>query len=121
MTGMVMKEETEALSVYRIEMGPRQVVAPSYHKKAVELIWVLAGSGTVRLGRRSVRMRRNDTLFIRPPTPHGFEAGRSGMTMLAILSPRVDSRTDIYPAGKGNAGHAATKVLSGRWREGGRD
>ena len=73
---------------------------------------IIKGSEVARMGRRSVRLMKGDSLLIHPPTPHGFVAGRSGMTFLAVLSPRVDSQTDYYSC-SGHR-HAPPRALSDR-------
>lgn len=112
---LVQKAERTGFACYHIRIAPGGVVPPAFHKKAVELIWILRGSGTITLGRRAVRMLRGDSLLIRPPTPHAFLAGRSGMEFVAVLRPWVDSSTDFHAAHAGT--HAAPRVLGGRWRE----
>jgi quercetin dioxygenase-like cupin family protein len=107
--------DTGALSCYHIVLPPGGRIPPAYHKKAVELIWVMKGGGVALLGRKRARLRRGDSLLLRPPVPHGFVAGRSGMAFLAVLSPRVDSQTDYYSC---HGSHAPPKVLSGRLLEG---
>lgn len=117
MRAFVVPQDTGALSAYHIAVPGRGRIAPAYHKKAVELIWVIKGTGIAQMGRRSVRLKRGDSLLIHPPTPHGFIAGRSGMTFLAVLSPRVDSQTDYYSC-SGHQ-HAPPKTFSGRPAKGG--
>lgn len=117
MRAFVVPRDTDALSVYHIALASRGSIAPAYHKKAVELIWVIKGSGIAQLGRRSIRIRSGDSLIIQPPTPHGFVAGRAGMTFLAALSPRVDSRTDYYSC-SGHQ-HPHPRSFSGRPATGG--
>lgn len=110
-------EETSKLSCYHIRLPPGSRMEPAYHRKAHELIWIMEGRGTALLDGRRVPVRDGDVLFIPPPTVHGFVAGRRPLVMLAMLSPRVDSRTDFYSAGPGRK-HEKPKVLSGRWTEG---
>lgn len=117
MRAFVVPKDTEALSVYHIELAARGGIAPAYHKKAIELIWVIKGGGAARMGRRSIRLKRGDSLVIHPPTPHGFVAGRSGMTFLAVLSPRVDSQTDYYSC-SGHR-HEPPRAFSGGSAKGG--
>ena len=104
--------DTGALCAYHIALASRGSIPQAYHQKAVELIWIIKGSGVARMGRRSVRLMKGDSLLIHPPTPHGFVAGRSGMTFLAVLSPRVDSQTDYYSC-SGHR-HAPPRALSDR-------
>lgn len=118
MRAFLAPQDTGVLSAYHIVLPGRGSIPPAYHKKAIELIWIIKGSGVARMGRRSVRLKRGDSLLIRPPTPHGFVAGRSGMTFMAVLSPRVDSQTDYY--GCSGQPHAPPRALSGRLIEGGR-
>jgi quercetin dioxygenase-like cupin family protein len=115
MRAFLAPRDTGALSAYHIVLRSGGSIPPAYHKRAVELIWIMKGSGVARMGRRSVRLKRGDSLLIQPPTPHGFVAGRSGMTFLAMLSPRVDSKTDYYSC---SGLHAPPRTLSGRLAQG---
>jgi quercetin dioxygenase-like cupin family protein len=116
MRAFLAPQDTSVLSAYHIVLPGRGSIPPAYHKKAIELIWVIKGSGIARMGRRNIRLKRGDSLLIRPSEPHGFVAGRSGMTFLAVLSPRVDSQTDYY--GCSGEPHSPPRTLSGRLREG---
>lgn len=115
MRSFLAARDTGALSAYHIVLARHGRIPPAYHRKAVELIWILQGSGSAHMGRRNVRLRRGDSLLIHPPTPHGFVAGRSGMTLLAMLSPRVDSQTDYYSCSGHH--HPPPRTLSGRLGE----
>ena len=115
MRSFLSPQDTPALSCYRIVLEPGAAISPAYHKKAFELIWVMEGGGTASMGRRALKLKRGDSLLIRPPTPHGFTAGRAGMTFLAVLTPRVDSQTDYYACGHA---HERPRMLSGRLLEG---
>lgn len=117
MRAFVVPKDTGALSAYHIALRGGGSIAPAYHKKAVELIWVIKGSGIARLGRRIRPLRKGDSLIIHPPTPHGFRAGRAGMTFLAVLSPRVDSQTDYFSC-SGHR-HEPPRAFSGRLSKGG--
>lgn len=118
MRAMLSPTETRALSCYHIALEDGGEIPAAYHKKAFELIWVLSGRGTAVLGSRRVRLVAGDSLLIRPPTPHGFAAGRGGMSFFAALSPRVDSRTDYYSCDGGH--HGRPRMISGRFLEGNR-
>ena len=116
MRSFLSPRESEALSCYHIKLSRGGSISPAYHKKAFELIWILEGGGVAQLGGRRVKLRRGDSLLIQPPTPHGFEAGPAGMAFLAVLSPRVDSKTDYYSC-HGET-HAQPRVHSGRLIQG---
>ena len=115
MRALLTLDDTSKLACYHITVAKNGCVQSAYHKKAVELICILKGSGSARLGRRRVVLKKGDALFIYPPTPHGFIAGRAGMVMMAILTPRVDSQTDFYSH---DESHPPPKVLAGRLRQG---
>jgi quercetin dioxygenase-like cupin family protein len=108
MRSFLSARDTGALSAYHITLPSRGEILPAFHKKAVELIWIIKGGGTAVMGRRTVRLRPGVSLLIHPPTPHGFTAGRAGMTFLAMLSPRVDSSTDYYSC---SGHHLAPRTL----------
>ncbi|HEX4048292.1 MAG TPA: cupin domain-containing protein [Elusimicrobiota bacterium] len=116
MRAFLAPQDTGDMSCYHIVLPGRGTIPPAYHRKAVELIWIIKGGGVAKMGPRSVRLKRGDSLLIRPTTPHGFTAGSSGMTFLAVLSPRVDSRTDYYACSGSH--HAPPRALSGRLVEG---
>lgn len=116
MRAFLAPQDTGAVSAYHIVLQSLGSIPPAYHKKALELIWIIKGSGVARMGHRSVRLKKGDTLLIHPPMQHGFVAGRSGMTFLAVLSPRVDSQTDYYSC-SGHQ-HAPPRAFSGRLAQG---
>jgi mannose-6-phosphate isomerase-like protein (cupin superfamily) len=93
---LVAKEETEKLSCYHIAMPRHHSVRHAYHKKAHEIVVVLEGRGTVRLGKRKFALRRGDCVLIAPRTWHSFSTAGSALKMFAFLAPRVDAATDFY-------------------------
>lgn len=93
---LILKEDTRKMVAYHITIPPKTRVPHSYHKKATEIIHVLAGEGIAHLNKRNVRIRVKDSIFVRPWTWHSFSTGKRSMTLLAVLSPRVDSKTDLY-------------------------
>ena len=116
MRAFLSPKDTRMLSCYHIALTRGKSIAPAYHKKAFELIWVIKGGGIASMGRRRIPLRRGDSLLIQPLTPHGFTAGSSGMVFLAVLTPRVDSQTDYYSC-EGDH-YDRPKVISGRFVEG---
>src|SRR3989338_3448756 len=83
MTPMIGLNETDRLSCYHIKMPKNTYVEPSYHKKAVEMIWILKGEGIAVLGNKKNQISRGDVIFIRPPTAHTFHSGAKGLELLA--------------------------------------
>ena len=116
MRSFLSPEDTASLSCYHISLSKFESISPAFHKKAIELIWVLNGGGVARLGGgRRVKLRKGDSLLIHPREPHGFTAGPSGLVFFAALSPRVDSQTDYYSC---NGAHEPPRVESGRLPQG---
>jgi quercetin dioxygenase-like cupin family protein len=115
MRPLVTLDETSALACYHIKLSKRKFMRPVFHKKAVEVIWILRGKGIAHLEDRRLKISAKDVIFIAPPAIHGFSTQDSSLEMLAILSPRVDSQTDFYSVDK--SGHGRPRVLAGRWEE----
>jgi quercetin dioxygenase-like cupin family protein len=93
---LVQKEDTENMVAYHIRIPPRTKVPHSYHKDACEVIYVLDGEGDIYLDHVPTRMKASDSVFIQPRVWHSFETGDREMTVLAVLTPRADPKTDLY-------------------------
>ena len=89
-------EETQKFSVYHIVIPQHHRVPQSYHKVAHELILFLEGRGFARVNGRRFPVAKGEAIWILPGIPHGFETQDGPLTLLAILSPRVDTKTDFY-------------------------
>lgn len=115
MRTLVTVDQTKSMSCYHIRLTRDGVMKPAYHKKASELIWFIKGRGVAELAGRRVRIKTGDVLFIPALTAHGFSTS-SSLEMLAMLTPRVDSKTDFYPLEDGS--HGVPHVITGRLKEG---
>jgi mannose-6-phosphate isomerase-like protein (cupin superfamily) len=93
---LIAKEDTKAMVAYHIRIPAMTRIPHSYHKLASEVIHVLSGEGTVHLDRRRVAVKAKDSIFIQPRVWHSFSTGKKPLTVLAVLSPRADPKTDLY-------------------------
>lgn len=77
--------------------SPAHTVSPqAYHDIAEELLFVIRGSVTAHLGTRRIVLGPGDFLYVPPKTPHGFETREDEAVLLALLSPKVDQKTDFF-------------------------
>lgn len=93
---LIKKSETGQMSAYHILIPKRTRIPPSYHKKAHEIIFVLSGRGKVHLNRRNIHIKKGDVILVQPRTWHSFSTARHTLKVLAVPSPYVDSKTDLY-------------------------
>jgi mannose-6-phosphate isomerase-like protein (cupin superfamily) len=93
---LISKEETEEMVAYHIRIPRNTRIAHSHHKVAHEVIFILSGSGTAHLNEERFPVKAKDVVLIRPGTWHSFSAGHEALEALAVLSPRVDGKTDLY-------------------------
>jgi len=93
---LIKKTETRQMSAYHIQIPKKTRIPHSYHKKAHELIFVLSGRGIVHLNRRNIPIKKGDVILVQPRTWHSFSTGSQNLKVLAVPSPYVDSKTDLY-------------------------
>lgn len=93
---LIAKEETKKMVAYHIRIPAHTRIPHSYHKEAYETIFVLAGEGSVYLDHKRYQVKAKDSLYIRPRVWHSFSTGKRPMTVLAVLAPRADPKTDLY-------------------------
>ena len=93
---LIAKEETKKMVAYHIRIPSNTRIPHSYHKEAYETIFVLGGQGTVFLDHKKYPIKANDSIYIRPRVWHSFSTGKRSMTVLAVLAPRADPKTDLY-------------------------
>jgi len=82
------------LVVFRI--APGQVVAPHRNASTV-LLTVLSGSGLVTGGDTEVSVGPGDVIAYAPNELHGMRAVNEELVLLATITPRPGSRSDVHP------------------------
>lgn len=114
-TALTRPEDGVSFSSYTVSMPPGGQVEPSFHKVATELIFVVDGNGTAKLGGSLLNLERHDVLIVSPPTPHSFQAGQKGLVLVSFLSSLVNSKHDFYSC----SGEPVEDplVLRGEWNE----
>jgi mannose-6-phosphate isomerase-like protein (cupin superfamily) len=88
--------EEGAGTVYRVRIAPGERTSVSYHRRAEEYYFVLAGSGTALLDGREYPLAAGDFLRLPPGTTHGFTAGADGLDMLDVHTPGCRPDRDVY-------------------------
>ncbi len=93
---LIQKKETDGMAAYHIKLPRHTRIPPSYHKIAEEIIVVLQGSGFAFLNRKRIPIKKGSVILVQPRTWHSFASAHKQMTLLAVTSPYVDSKTDLY-------------------------
>ena len=93
---LIAKSETKKIVAYHIRIPKNHRIPHSHHKIAYEIIFILSGKGTAYLNNRRFPVKSKDVIFIRPGTWHSFSSDHKVLEALAVLSPRVDEKTDLY-------------------------
>lgn len=87
--------EQTGVSLHRIKPGKRQPFGHK-HEEAEEVYVVLSGSGRVKLDDEIVEVEPLDAIRVAPSVMRQFEAGPSGIQVLAVGS-RHDGDGEIVP------------------------
>ena len=70
---------------------------PVMHKKTRELMLMISGRATGRIGRRVVALRPGAVVDIPPGTWHSFHAGRAEVEALSIFVPPMSEKgADVF-------------------------
>jgi mannose-6-phosphate isomerase-like protein (cupin superfamily) len=85
--------EATGFSYHRVKAQQRQPFAHR-HERAEEVYVVLAGSGRVKLDDEVVELRALDAIRVAPEVTRAFEAGPSGLDVLAF-GPRREGDGEI--------------------------
>ncbi len=91
--------EEGAGTVYRVRIEPHQRTSVSYHRRAEEYYFVLAGRGTAVLNGRAYPLTAGDFLRLPPGTTHGFVTGDESLDLLDVHTPGCRPDRDVYFAG----------------------
>lgn len=89
-------EQEGNLTAYRVRIEAHQVTNESYHKRAEECYYVIAGSGVATLDGKEYRLAAGDFIRLPPGTRHRFSTGEDGLTLLDIHSPGSRPNKDVY-------------------------
>jgi mannose-6-phosphate isomerase-like protein (cupin superfamily) len=85
--------EATGFSYHRVKAQQRQPFAHR-HERAEEVYVVLAGSGRVKLDDEVIELRALDAIRVAPEVTRAFEAGPSGLDVLAF-GPRREGDGEI--------------------------
>ena len=83
--------ESEHLGVSQFSYGSR--VKPPYghrHREQEEVYVITGGGGRLRLDDEIIDVRKGDVIRVAPQVVRGFEAGPSGLEMIAIGNDRPE-------------------------------
>src|SRR5947199_5994958 len=84
---LLTEAEEGAATAYRVRIEPNQRTNVSYHRRAEEFYYVLAGRGTALLDGRPYALAPGVFLRLPPETTHGFVTGPEPLEMLNIHTP----------------------------------
>lgn len=71
-----------------IEKGKR--LSLQYHRRKTESLYVLEGSLSLRLGRRTVKARPGSAFTVRPGVVHRFGAPEGRVTLIEVSTTELD-------------------------------
>ncbi|MDE2765131.1 MAG: cupin domain-containing protein [Chloroflexota bacterium] len=75
-----------------VGVEPHSVSQIHRHNLAETVLFILAGSGTVRAGDEDVPVREGDRLLIPKGTYHGVRTGAEALRFLSVQSPPILNR-----------------------------
>lgn len=71
----------------RLTLAPDGATYPDNPHEGEEFGYVLSGSITIMLGKRSIRVKKGESFYFTPNTTHYVKANKSGATLLWVSSP----------------------------------
>lgn len=93
---LISRDEEGAGTAYRVRIAPHSRTSISFHRRAEEYYFVLAGSGIAVLNDREYSLRAGDFLRLPPDTTHGFLTGEDALDLLDIHTPGCRPDRDTY-------------------------
>lgn len=91
------RTDGEQMTIFRYEMEPGANF-PLHQHPEEQLVVVLAGSVTFRVGEEELYLERGMSARMAPEVPHAAWAGNAGVQFLNILAPRRIGNTICYVA-----------------------
>lgn len=71
----------KACKVQFIRIPPNTVIKPHFHKGQTESEYVLAGSGSVKSGKQTIRLRPGTLFIVEPNEFHEVKSGSKGLLL----------------------------------------
>lgn len=90
------------VAVDRVRVAPGRSSRSHRHNRAETVLWIVEGSGVVRVGDRRIEARPGHRIAIGPGVVHGVETGAEALVFLSVQAPPIlDEATgslDLEPA-----------------------
>ena len=80
-------------------VDPTSPIPAHYHARHEEVVYVVKGSGTMRLGEKRSELREGDIVYIPRKTVHSFEPKGKGGQVLSIFAPAFDGQDRVFIEG----------------------
>jgi mannose-6-phosphate isomerase-like protein (cupin superfamily) len=93
---LIAESEEGAGTAYRVRIGPHQKTSTSYHQKAEEFYYVVAGAGAAYLNGVAHALAPGDFLRLPPGVQHRFETQDLPLEMLDIHIPGCRPDRDTF-------------------------
>jgi quercetin dioxygenase-like cupin family protein len=96
---LIQRNEQGELTAWHVRLDPGAITPISYHTRAEEAYYVIAGSGIAHLDGVDHPLHAGLFLRLPPGTRHAFSAGDQGLTLLDIHTPGCwpDHDTTLEP------------------------
>jgi mannose-6-phosphate isomerase-like protein (cupin superfamily) len=99
---LIPRDQEGAMTCYRVRIAPFSRTATSWHAKAEEIYYVLAGRGVAVLNHQAYPVQAGDFLRLPPGTLHAFITEAEPLELLDIHSPGSWPDRDLYFADEGS-------------------
>lgn len=97
-------EEEGNFTGYHVFIEPNTTTPTSFHKKAEEIYYVIAGKGRIVLNGTTKTLQKADFLRLPAETRHSFETDEVGLSLLNIHSPGSRPDRDVFFEGNTPSG-----------------
>ncbi len=93
---LIGRDEEANMTCYRVQIAPNSRTRISYHARAEEVYFVLAGKGTAIIAGRRYPLAAGTFLRLPPGTTHGFVTDDEPLELLDIHCPGSWPDRDLY-------------------------
>ena len=64
-----------------VKIPPNSTVKPHYHKDQTELEYVFSGSGTIKSGEKTIKLKPGIIFIVEPNEVHEVQSGKKGLLL----------------------------------------